>query len=124
MGSTPINLLPAPPAGFYYEFYQIILEKSDSGSDFLFTAYIKLYCSEQVAFVNPKFLNQGGDKVMICKSFQNSTNIPAIKLNISSASDLATELALSTEDGTDSAVVGGHNILAKIWYRIRQFGAT
>lgn len=128
MGSTPITLLPAPDAGFYYEFYQIILEKSDNGSDFLFSTYCKLYCSQQVALVHPTFLNKGGDKVMICKSFQNSsgetTLSPGETINYSDASDLATELELSTEDGTDSALVGSHTIIAKIWYRIRQFGAT
>lgn len=127
MGSTPITLLPAPDAGFYYEFYQIILEKSDNGSDFLFSTYCKLYCSQQVALVHPTFLNKGGDKVMICKSFQNSSvSTPPFPANInySTASDLATELELSTEDGTDSALVGSHTIIAKIWYRIRQFGAT
>ena len=108
-------------------FIRLYLKKSDNGSDFLFSTYCKLYCSQQVALVHPTFLNKGGDKVMICKSFQNSSvSTPPFPANInySTASDLATELELSTEDGTDSALVGSHTIIAKIWYRIRQFGAT
>jgi hypothetical protein len=120
MGTTPVSLLAAPGASFYYDIPRIIMEYTYITAPYSTgTAKQLAIASAQVAIIESTLITATSNRVAIIEPTKYENGDPAY--NIHNANQLNRPLEFSTIDATNPT--GGSGTLdAKIWYKIRSFG--
>lgn len=119
MGNTPISLLAAPGAGFYYDIPKIIIEYTYNTAPYSTSAKQLVMSNAQVAIVEQTIITATSNRVAIIEPTKyDASASPYIVHNVS---QLNRALEFSTIDASDPTL-GSGTMNIKIWYKIRSFG--
>jgi hypothetical protein len=123
MGTTPIDILPAPGAGKYYDFTAIV--EFTAGTSYVFTGdTILLGGSDSYGggLINPSFIATTNNKV--AKVGHQPTEMVT-----SDATEYPTTWEMVLNEGIIFTALNGNDpttgtgtIKVKIWYKLRTFG--
>ena len=119
MGTSPISLLAAPGAGFYYDIPKIIIEYTYNTAPYSTSAKQLVMSNAQVAIVEQTIITATSNRVAIIEPTKyDASALPYIVHNVS---QLNRALEFSTIDASDPTL-GSGTMDIKIWYKIRSFG--
>lgn len=120
MGSSPIELLPAPGVGKYYE-WSVILEYTHVATPYTI-ADLYLYLDSPFVLISKQFIATSGNKVikMSSDSVDSSESVAGVAYKFHSSTNAA--LVLSTYD-SNNPTLGDGTMRAIITYTERTFGA-
>lgn len=115
MGTTPIELLPAPGAGSYLEIDKCILEYTAGA-----TAYVFGIASNFGVRLGGSTV---GSEYGVGTLGNTSDNIMIFSTSHSPSTYLENRSLVITNEDSDDPTLGDGTILAKIWYKVRTLGS-
>lgn len=124
MGTTPIELLPAPGANSYYEYHGVIeytggaTAYADLGTDHFVLGDSDTYSGDYIA---KNLINNTIDLVMGFNSFPKGQEAGSAGSDVGYPVKLNKALVFFTYNNTDPTL-GDGTMKAKIWYTVRTFG--
>jgi len=123
MGTTPIELLPAPGAGMYYDVDRVVLENIAVTTGYTVgTSYLSISNSTQnIAYTASSLIGDAVDRVSVtkCADYWNDS---VEGINYGQFILLNGNITLSTYDATDPTL-GDGTLRVKIYHKTITFGA-
>lgn len=122
MGTTPIELLPAPGVGKYYDIDKIRFEFTYGTIAYILAdPYLFISQGSDMAYFSNALIIEELDSVHITKLFEPVYNDPVTTVNYAYPLDMNFPLSLYTVNNTDPTI-GDGTMRAVITYAVRVFG--
>ena len=122
MGSSPIELLPAPGAGKYYSIDKVVLEYTHISSGYTLADLLTLsQTSSYLTILSAAIITNSGNRAMVTTKGVGSLDL-VNEAALSEISDINTAITLGTY-GNSNPTLGNGTMRAIITYTVRTFGA-